>query len=49
MLRELIERYPFADRRSHPLLDVLATGRSRLVEHPDGPDLPDAGRRATAS
>ena len=38
MLRELVERYPFADRRSHPLLDVLASGRSRLVEHPDGPD-----------
>ena len=40
MLRELTERYPFADRGSHPLLDVLATGRSLLVEHPDGPDLP---------
>ena len=43
-LRELVERYPFADRRSHPLLDVLATGRSRLVEHPDGPGPPDPGR-----
>ena len=40
MLRELVTRYPFADRRSHPLLEVLATGRSRLVEHPDGPDMP---------
>ena len=48
MLRELVERYPFADRRSHPLLDVLATGRSRLVEHPDGPDLPPR-TSATAS
>jgi len=40
MLRELVTRYPFADRRSHPLLEVLSTGRSRLVEHPDGPDMP---------
>ena len=40
ILRELVERYPFADRRSHPLLDVLATGRSRLVEHPEGSPLP---------
>ena len=40
ILRELVERYPFADRRSHPLLDVLATGRSRLVEHAEGPALP---------
>jgi PAS domain S-box-containing protein len=39
-LRELVERYPFADRRSHPLLEVLATGRSRLVEHGDGPPVP---------
>jgi PAS domain S-box-containing protein len=39
-LRELIERYPFADRASHPLLDVLVTGRSRLVEHPDRPEIP---------
>ncbi len=38
-LRELVERYPFADRRSHPLLDVLATGRARLVEHPGGADI----------
>src|SRR5215212_3570682 len=46
-LRELIERYPFVDRRSHPLLDVLATGHSRLVEHPDGPKIPfeDAAHR----
>ena len=43
-LRELVARYPFADRRSHPLLDVLASGRSRLVEHPDGPEMPGAGR-----
>ena len=34
------ERYPFADRRAHPLLEVLATGRARLVEHPDGADIP---------
>jgi PAS domain S-box-containing protein len=39
-LQELAERYPFADRRSHPLLEVLSTGRARLVEHPDGPDFP---------
>ena len=39
-LQELVERYPFADRRSHPLLEVLATGRARVVEHPDGPELP---------
>ena len=39
-LRELVERYPFANRRAHPLLDVLATGRARLVEHPDGADIP---------
>jgi PAS domain S-box-containing protein len=38
-LQELVARYPFADRRSHPLLEVLATGRARLVEHPDGPEL----------
>jgi PAS domain S-box-containing protein len=38
-LRELVERYPFADRRSHPLLDVLTTGRSRIVEHRDGVDV----------
>jgi PAS domain S-box-containing protein len=44
-LRELVERYPFADRRSHPLLEVLATGRSRLVKHPDGPDLPATDAR----
>src|SRR3954467_14234804 len=46
-LRELIERYPFVDRRSHPLLEVLRTGRSRLVEHPDGPTIPpeDAAHR----
>jgi PAS domain S-box-containing protein len=40
LLRELVERYTFGARRSHPLLDVLASGRSRLVEHPEGPDLP---------
>ena len=40
MLRELLGRYPFADRRSHPLLEVLATGRARLVEHPNGPTSP---------
>ena len=45
MLHELVERYPFADRRSHPLLDVLATGRSRLVEHPEGPDFPAQDER----
>ena len=45
MLHELVERYPFADRRSHPLLDVLATGRSRLVEHPEGPDFPALDER----
>ncbi len=39
-LRELVERYPFASRRAHPLLDVLATGQSRLIEHPDGADIP---------
>jgi hypothetical protein len=44
-LRELVERYPFADRRSHPLLEVLATGRSRLVEHPDGADIPALDER----
>jgi serine phosphatase RsbU (regulator of sigma subunit) len=46
-LRQLIERYPFADRRSHPLLEVLRTGRSRRVEHPDGPTIPaeDAAHR----
>ena len=44
-LRELVERYPFADRRSHPLFQVLATGRSRLVEHPQGPDLPAVDAR----
>ena len=41
MLHEPVERDPFADRgHPHPLLDALATGRSRLVEHPDGPDMP---------
>ena len=44
-LRELVERYPFADRRSHPLLEVLATGRARLVEHPDGADIPVVDER----
>jgi PAS domain S-box-containing protein len=39
-LQELVERYPVADRRSHPLLEVLATGRARVVEHPDGPEIP---------
>ena len=39
-LRELAERYPFADRRDHPLLEVLATGESRLVRHPNGPEVP---------
>ena len=36
-LRELLERYPFADRSSHPLFDVLRTGESRLVVH--GPEM----------
>jgi serine phosphatase RsbU (regulator of sigma subunit) len=44
-LRELVERYPFGDRRSHPLLDVLATGHSRLLVHPDGPDFPTQDER----
>jgi PAS domain S-box-containing protein len=46
-LRELVERYPFADRRSHPLLEVLATGRSRIYEHPEGArfDAQDARHR----
>ena len=48
-LQELVERYPFADRRSHPLLEVLATGRARVVEHPDGAEHPDQGRGATGS
>src|SRR5215211_2168673 len=39
-LRELVERYPFAERHTHPLLEVLATGQARVVEHPDGPQLP---------
>ena len=39
-LRELVERYPFADRHSHPLLEVLASGQARLVRHPDGADIP---------
>ncbi len=39
MLRELMDRYPVATRRSHPMLDVLASGQSQLVEHPDGPPL----------
>ena len=43
-LRELVERYPFADRRSHPLLEVLASGQARLVEHPEGADIPRRGR-----
>ena len=47
VLREIVERYPFADRSSHPLLDVLSTGHSQLVAHPDGPDMPaqDEGHR----
>ena len=47
VLREIVKRYPFADRSSHPLLDVLSTGRSQLVAHPDGPVLPpqDEGHR----
>lgn len=36
-LREMLERYPFADRSSHPLFDVLRTGESRLVVH--GPEM----------
>ena len=44
-LRELAERYPFADRRSHPLLEVLAGGRSRLIEHSDGIDVPVVDER----
>ena len=44
-LRELVERYPFADRRSHPLLQVLASGQARLVEHPDGADIPVVDER----
>jgi PAS domain S-box-containing protein len=47
-LRELVEQYPFADRRPHPLLEVLATGRSRLVEHPDGTDIPAQDERHRA-
>ena len=43
-LRELVERYPFADRRSHPLLEVLASGQARLVAHPEGADIPVARR-----
>ena len=39
-LRELVDRYPFADRRSHPLLEVLASGQARLVRHPEGADIP---------
>ena len=39
-LRELVERYPFADRRSHPLLEVLVSGEARLVVHPNGADIP---------
>ena len=42
---QLLERYPFAGRTSHPLLDVLASGRARLVEHADGPDLPAVDAR----
>ena len=45
MLRELIDRYPLADRRSHPLLDTLSSGRSQLVEHPEGPALPAQDER----
>jgi PAS domain S-box-containing protein len=44
-LREVAEHYPFATRRSHPLLDVLATGHARLVEHPDGADIPHEDER----
>ena len=50
-LEEIVKRYPFADRRSHPLLEVLATGRARVVEHPDGPGVPiedDAHRELIA-
>jgi PAS domain S-box-containing protein len=47
-LRELVDRYPFSDRRSHPLLDTLATGRSRVVVHPDGPALPAQDERHRA-
>jgi PAS domain S-box-containing protein len=47
-LRELAEQYPFANRRAHPLLEVLATGQSRLVEHPDGANLPVEDERHRA-
>jgi len=36
-LRELVERYAVADRSAHPLFEVLASGRSQVVEHADGP------------
>jgi PAS domain S-box-containing protein len=44
-LRELVERYPFADRRSHPLFQVLGSGRSRLLAHPEGPTIPAVDAR----
>jgi PAS domain S-box-containing protein len=44
-LRELVERYPFSERGGHPLLEVLSTGRARLVEHPDGPAVPAQDER----
>jgi PAS domain S-box-containing protein len=47
-LAELVERYPFAGRGAHPLLEVLATGRARLVEHPDGASIPFQDERHRA-
>jgi PAS domain S-box-containing protein len=47
-LQEIAERYPFANRRAHPLLEVLATGRSRLVEHPGGADIAVEDERHSA-
>jgi Stage II sporulation protein E (SpoIIE)/GAF domain len=32
-LWEMLERYPFTNRRSHPLFEALRTGESRLVVH----------------
>jgi len=32
-LRELNERYPLAERRAHPLFEVLRTGESRVILH----------------
>ncbi|HYM58624.1 MAG TPA: SpoIIE family protein phosphatase [Solirubrobacteraceae bacterium] len=36
-LREMLERYPFGARASHPLFEVLRTGEARLVVH--GPEM----------